>query len=630
MLDIIRNASNSLVFRIFLAILLLCFILLWGIPQLQTTHKQDLMTAGKSTITVNDYRLALADHSLQLAIAYHFGRMFTPSEMQQYKIPSFVFSQLQQDVLLDEQVRKLKINLSKDAIAHIISADSTFQTNGIFSKDLFRNYLGELQINENSFLNYYSKREKRNQLISAALSGVKTPDLFYKALALYQGETRTADYIIINPKEKKMIAEPNQETLQKWFEDHKKKFRSPEYRTISLLSITPAEFIKLKDITTDEAKSYYAKNISRFVTPEKRTIEELRFSTREDADNAAKKMADGLSFDDLVKIEKKTLNEIKRGPLAESELLKSLASEIFSLSQGQVSPVMNDIKGPVIIRVKQIIPSGTLPFESVLEDIRQTLAQNRAVDDMRNNYIAIENTRFEGASLKEIADQYKLPLRTITLDKTGKTIDGVALTDLPQQETLLSSIYQSDEGVDLDPLSLPGNGGYLWYKVDAIIPDRDRTLQEVKKDAIDQWKNEEIQRLLDEAAESALHQLVKGKSLSSLAEVFRVKKQTTQALRRQDTFEIFGSEGIKKLFSNPKGYCGIMTGSSATTRILYQIKEVTAPKNVTAHSLSHDVRKNVDTLMKEDLKLEMLQFANKEHPLKINSANHNQIFNTLR
>ncbi|EJF94271.1 hypothetical protein ME9_01192 [Bartonella taylorii 8TBB] len=629
MLDILRNATKSWVARIFLAILLVCFILLWGIPQLHTKSERDLLTSGKSTITVDDYRLALADQSARLALASHLGRMFTPDEIQQYKIPAFVFTQLQKDVLFDEQVRKLKISLSKDTMARILGADNMFQINGVFDKNLFRNYLQNLHISESNFLDYYTKKEKRNQLISASLSGIKAPNLFYKALALYQGESRIADYLVIDLKEKKTISDPEQETLQKWFETHRNEFRTPEYRTVSLLTMTSAEIVKLKDISADEVKAFYTQNTSHFRTPEKRTIEELRFPTREAADNAAKKIADGLSFDELVKAENKTLNDVKKGPFTENDLSSHLASEIFELKQGQISAVINDLQGPVIIRVTHIEPSVSIPFEKVEENIRQTLAQNRAVDDMRNNYTAIENARFEGASLKELAEQYKLPMRTITIDKTGKTIEGVILTDLPQKDILLNAIYQSNEGIDLDPLPLQ-KGGYLWYRVDKIIPARDKTFEEAKRDALSQWKSEEVQRLLDEKAKDALKQLTEGKTLVSLAKTLGVIKQTTQALRRQDSSEILGAEGVKALFSGPKGHYGIVKGPVAKNRIIYQIKTVTIPQDITAHTLSSDIRTNIDMIMREDLKLEMLQIANKEDPLEINSTYYNQIFNTLQ
>ncbi|WP_139413065.1 peptidyl-prolyl cis-trans isomerase [Bartonella mastomydis] len=629
MLDVIRSATNSWICRVFLAILLLCFVLLWGIPRLHTKSERDLITSGKSIVTIDDYRLALADQSARLAQAAHLGRMFTPNEMQQYQIPAFVFNQLQQNVLLDEQVRKMKISLSKDTIARTIGSDKMFQINGIFDKNLFYNYLQHLRISESAFLNYYTKQEKRNQLIAALLSDMKAPDLFYKALALYQGEMRNADYLVIDLKGKQTIADPDHETLQKWFETHQSEFRAPEYRTVSLLSMELNDFVKPNDISIDEAKAYYTQNASRFVTPEKRIFEELRFPTREEADKAAKKIADGLSFDELVKTEKKTLKDIKKGPLAENELPPHLASEIFELQQGQVSSVINDLQGPVLIRVTHIEPTSSLPFEKVEENIRQTLAKNRAADEIRNNYVSIENARFEGASFKELADQYKLTLRTITLDKTGKTLEGTVLTDLPQKDTLLNAIYQSNEGADLDPLSFQ-NGGYLWYKVDKIIPARDKTLEEAKIDVLSQWKNEEIQRLLDEKAQNALKQLMEGKSFVALAQALGVTKQTTPLLRRQDPSEILGVEGIKTLFSGPQGHYGIIKGPVATNRIVYQIKSVTMPKDITPHTLPPEVRTNIDLMVSEDLKLEMLQSANQEHPLEINSKNYNQIFNALQ
>ncbi|WP_455474560.1 peptidyl-prolyl cis-trans isomerase [Bartonella sp. B30(2025)] len=629
MLDIIKNATNSWISKTFLAILLLCFILLWGIPQLSTTSERDLITSGKSTATVDDYYLALLDQSAHLALAYRLGRMFMPYEMQQYKIPSFVFNQLQQNILLDEQARKMKINLSKNAVARAISGDDMFQENGSFSKDLFFSYLQQLRINENSYIDYYIKKEKRNQILSASLADMKAPDLFYKALAFYQGESRIANYFIIELKEKEAISLPNQEILQKWFKNHKSEFRAPEYRTVSFLSMEPAELVKPDDISIEEAKAYYTQNSSRFITPEKRTIEELLFPTREAADEAAKKIANGLSFDDLVKTEKKAVHNIQKGPFSKSELPHYLASEIFKLKQGQISAVINDLQGPIIIRVTHITPQSQISFENAKKDIQQILAQTYAADYMRNNYTNIENARFEGASLKELADQYNLPLRTITLDKSGQTIEGTVFTDLPQKDIFLTSIYQANEESNFDSLPLQG-GGYLWYKIDKIIPARDRTLEEVEQDAIIQWKSEEFQRLLNEKAEAALKQLAKGKSFSSLAHELGFTQQTTPALRREDSSEILGTEGIKALFSGPKNHYGIIKGPEMKSRIIYQIKEVIIPENISANTIEPSVRNSINIMIKEDLKLEMIEAANKEHPFKVNYDNYNQIFDSFQ
>ncbi|WP_336276242.1 peptidyl-prolyl cis-trans isomerase [Bartonella sp. CB178] len=627
MLDIIKNATNSRLARFFLAILLLCFILLWGMPQPNIKRERDLITSGKSTTTIDDYYLTLVDQSSRLALAYRLGRLFTPDEMQQYQIPTFVFNQLQQDTLLNEQARKMKISLSKDAIARAISADNMFQENGIFNKALFFGYLQQLRINENNFLDYYVQKEKRNQILSASLTGIKAPDTFHKALALYQGESRIADFFIIDLKEK--VAAPTQEILQEWFETHKNEFRTPEYRTVSLLSMKLADFIKPADISVDEAKAYYAQNSSRFITPEKRIIEELRFPTREAADNAAQKIAEGVNFEDLVKAEKKTLDDIKKGPFAKNELPNYLASEVFELKHGQVSAVINDLQGPVIIRIAHITPSNPIPFKDAEQDIRQILAQNRAADYVRKSYTEIENARFEGASLKELSKQYELSLRTVTLDKAGKIIGGTDITDLPQKDILLNAIYQANEGSDFDPLPLQG-GGYLWYRIDEIIPARNQTLEETEQAAVSQWTDEEIQRLLDKKAEDIFKQLSEGKSFISLIHELGVTQQTTPALRRRDSFKTFGTAGVKALFSGPKNHYGIIKTPMAKNRIIYQIKEVIAPGDTSADIPSADTRESINMMVKEDVMMEMLKAANKEHPLTINGANYNQIFNALQ
>ncbi|MFT4347251.1 peptidyl-prolyl cis-trans isomerase [Bartonella ancashensis] len=626
MLNSIRNAASHWIARVFFTILLLCFVFLWGVPQLYTTHKEDLISSGKSTITIDSYRLALFDQALRIASASQLGRMFSQDEIQQYRIPAFVFDQLRQDVLLDEQAYRMKIGLSKDMLAHIISADNVFQNDGVFDERLFFNYLKQSNVNQNNLLDFYAQKGKRNQLVAASLDGMKLPDILHKALFLHKEEKRVADYFIISVNKDKKIIDPDPETLQKWFDARKDHFRSPEYRTVSLLSMSPKEVVKQENISIDEIRDYYTQNASRFTTPEKRIIEELRFSTREAADEAAQKIIKGLSFENLVKAEKKTLKEITKGPLGKNEFPDYLASEIFELKQGQISPVINSLQGPLIIRVIRIIPSGPVSFEKVKEEILQTLIQNRATTVIRNQYAAVEDSRFEGLSFEELSNQYNLPLRKITLDRTGKTIEGTVVADLPQKETLLKAIYQSTENAELDPIPLHG-GGYVWYQVDQIIPSRSRPLAEVKQDAIAQWKHEEAQRILDEKANNILKQLTEGKKFDALADQLGVKKQTTQALRRQDSLDLFGKEGIKALFSGPKGHYGAVKSTTEESRIIYKVITLTVPENVEDLTISPDIRASMDMMIREDLKLGMLQFANSEHPVKINGQNYNRIFN---
>lgn len=629
MLDTIRNAVNSWIAKVFLGILVLCFVLLWGVPELRKNSGSDLFISGKSTIKMETYHLALGDRTMRYSLALNPPHLLTPGEAQQYGIPQMVLNELQQDVILDEQARLMKIGVSKDGIANAIGRDKIFYQQGSFSKNLFLDYLRQLRTSEAEIVAYYETKEKRDQLLGAVLGDVKVPDVFSSALQTYQEETRSADYIVITPKEIGALNTPSQEELDKWYDAHKIQFRAPEYRKATIMLLTIDQLAKPEDVSIDEAKAYYTQNASRYISPEKRKIEELRFKTREDADAAQKKLQNGMTFDDLVKSEHKTLAEITKGPLAKNELPTTIATDIFNLTQNSISDVINDLEGPVIVRMTEVVPSAPIPFEQAEKEIRIILAKNNATQAMREDHDAIENARFEGVSLQDIAKQYNLSLREITIDEKGETPDGQTLTDLPQQSILLDAIFQASEGADMDPIAVQG-GGYLWYRLDSVTAARDRTLDEVKTAVVDGWKTDETQKLLDDKASKVEHELKDGKSLDDLAKALKVKKQTARGLQRGVAAEILGAEGVSAVFAGAKGHSGATKGAIADNRIIYLVTETVEPLSTSVQSLAPETRKNINMAMSSDLQYEILFAGNKENPVKVDPANFNQIVKNLQ
>ena len=629
MLDTIRSAVNSWVAKVFLGLLVLCFVLLWGVPELRRTSGHDLFISGKSTIKADTYKLALRDQTMRFSVANRLPRLLSEGEAQQYGIPQLVLAQLQQDVLLDEQARLMKIGVSKDGIARAIGADRFFQQEGHFDRNLFNSYLRQLNIREGDFVDYFAGKEVRDQIIYPSTDGMKAPDAFYAALKNYRGETRSVDYLVISPKEAGKLKEPTADDLQKWFDSHISEFHAPEYRQVTLMEMTPDSLIKPADVSTDEAKEYYTANASRFVSPEERTVEILRFKTREEADNASAKLGKGMTFEELVNSEHKTLKDITKGPAPKTGFSSTIASDIFGLDLNKVSDVINDLEGPVIMRVVNITPQGPVPFEKAEQNIRETLAKNNAAKAMRDDHDAIENARFEGVSLDELAQQYKLKLRKITVDSKAQAPDGQAVADLPQQSILVDGIFQAAEGADLDPIAIQG-GGYLWYRVDKVINARDKALDEVKDKVIEGWKADELQKVLDDKASQLETELNNHKTLDDLAKELGVTKKTAHGLKRGGSDEVLGADGVNAAFSGPKGHTGVSKASNSNQRIVYLVTESVQPLNTDANSLEPDIKENIDAMMATDLRMEMLQLANEMAPVKADTQNLKTITNSLQ
>ena len=629
MLDTIRSAVNSWIAKVFLGLLVLCFVLLWGVPELRRTSGHDLFTSGKSTIKANTYRFALQDQIKLFSSSNRLPRLLSEAEAAQYGLPQMALSQLQQDVLLDEQVRLMKIGVSKDGIARAIGADRFFQQQGQFNRTIFLSYLKQQGLPEADFIDYLAGKEKRNQLVYSAVNDMTAPNVFYSALLNYRNETRSVDYLLVTKKEIGEIKDPTSEQLQKSFDTHKAEFHAPEYRQVTLMEMTPESLLKPADISEDEIKDYYTRNASRFISPEERTVQILRFKTRQEADNASAKLRDGTTFEDLVSEEHKTLEDITKGPAAKTGFSSTIARDIFELELNKVSDVINDLEGPVIMRVVKITPQGPTPLEKAEPDIRNRLAKENAANAMRDNHDAIENARFEGVSLDELAKQYKLDLRKVTIDSKAQTPDGQAVGDLPQQSMLVDNIFQAAEGADLDPIAIKG-GGYLWYRVDKVVNARDRTLDEVKDKVVALWKADETQRLLDEKASKLEQELKDHKTLDNLAQELGVAKKTARGLKRGGSDEVLGADGINAAFSGPKGHSGVSKAADKEQRIVYLVTESVEPLNTDPKSLEPQLKTNIDAMVGADLGLAILDLANAKAPVKYNVENLKAITNKLQ
>jgi len=615
MLDKLRSAVNSWIIRIFLGILLVSFAL-WEIPSV--FHHQSsnvLMTSGKSVIRPQTYQFVLND--ITMRNSYAAGRYLTQDEINGLAIPRRVFSRMYSDVILDEEARQMKIGASDAGTAHLLGQDPLFRgPDNRFDKNRFIAYIQQIRATQDDVFSYLGAQAKRNQITASATGGLKAPDTLYSALLLYQRETRTADYLKLTPAFIGTVADPDEKTLADWFENNKSRFRAPEYRQITYMRMSVKDITHPQDVTEEAVKTFYEQNRERYSTPEKRTIEQLRFNTREAADVAAAKLAAGMSFDRLAAEEKQTLASIRKGPLTKAELPMLMASDVFNLARGSDSAVINDIQGPVIVRVVAVEQGETKPLASVQKEIRNEIADSAATATLRHNQKKIENSRFEGATLKELAAEYGLVVQTVTLDADGRAPDGKKLTDLLEPALLIPNVFQSAAGVDADPL---GSGdGYLWYHVDKIIASHERPLDQVRDEAISVWKELETRRLLDEKAADMKKELDDGISLDVIAIRNKFAKKTESELQRGNASKKPEAEATMAIFSGPKGTSGVAPGADGNSRIVFKVTDVAEPLNTGAESLSLRERNAVSIHLMDDLIVELISFARAAHPVEIN------------
>ncbi|KXF77354.1 peptidylprolyl isomerase [Paramesorhizobium deserti] len=621
MLDSLRDAARSWVAKLLLGVLVLSFAV-WGIADVFRggLSSNAVLSAGRSEVSTTEFRLAY-DRQLQF-LSQRFNQRLTREQAQALGITNQVLSQLVAGVVLDEEARHMNLGLSKDRLARLTAEDPAFHdASGRFNPSRFSDVLRQVGMRPQDYLQNRAQVARRQQIVEAVTDGIKAPDTLLKALALYQGESRTIDYITLPLSSAGEIPNPSDSDLKAYFDAHLAEYKAPEYRKITYVKLEPEDIADLSSVTPEEIKDYYDKNISRYTTQETRAVEQLSFPDADAAKAAHEKILAGSSFDDIVKEQGKTLDDVKLGTLEKGSLLdQPIADAAFALAQGGVSDVVNGAFGPVILRVTAITPRTVKPLSEVEAEIRKTIAVTQAASAVLGVHDNYEDERSSGATMAEAAAKLKLKAVTVdAVDSSGNGPDGKPVADIPDQARLLPAAFQTDPGLDNDPLPI-GTNGYLWYQVDGVTPARDRTLDEVKDKVVEQWKAEEAQKRLMAKAEELKKRLDDGTTLDALASELSLDKQTKRGITRSSTDTELSAQAVAQVFGGPDGMSGIAPAASDNAQIVFKVVESVEPAGVGPDTIPEDQRQGFAARLSDDLLDQLVAKLQTEFPVTVNQA----------
>ncbi|WP_137128797.1 peptidylprolyl isomerase [Rhizobium sp. FY34] len=576
MLDSLRTASRSWVSKLLLLLLVASFAI-WGVSaSIMSPNSTSVMTVGDQRISPEEFRLA---YQRQLAtLSRQFGTQLTTEQARAFGIDQQAFSQLAAGASLDQLSQDMRLGLSQDRLAGLIAQDPAFLGNdGRFDRQLFSTRLRNAGLREEDYIKERSKVAVRSQIVDAVSDGFQPPKVLTDVLKQYRDQSRDVSYLLLSYANIDPVKAPSDVVLGAWYEGVKARYRAPEQRRFSYLTLQPSDVADPTSVTDEQVRAEYERRKDSYKTPETRTVEQLAFPSKEMAQAALQQMKERqLTFDALVSDQGKSAADVMLGDFTRDQLPDAaIATAVFALGpQGGVTPVVEGAFGPVVLRVTNVRPEVTRSFDAVKDDIRRQLSLSAAAQDVQSVHDRVEDMRGSGSSLEEAAAQLKLKTGTITSDRSGQDDAGKPVAGLPASESLLTEVFRTDVGAESLPANL-GNDGYVWFDVREVIPERDRTLSEVRDRALADWTNEQQRSALSAKAEELKLRLENGATLAAIGEDLGLAVETKTSLRRQAGDDaIFGAEAIKAAFAGPAGINTTASGADGDSRLLMHVDAV--------------------------------------------------------
>jgi peptidyl-prolyl cis-trans isomerase D len=597
---------------------------IWGIGDIfRGFGRSTFAKIGKTEVTIEQFR-ALYTDKLQ-ALGRQFGRPITLEQARAFGIDQQIKNQIISEMLLDERVRTLRLGISDAEIARRIMQDPGFQgPSGQFDRQRFVELLRNAGFTEQRFVAEQRRTLLRQQLIGTITGAPIAPTAMVEATDRFQNEQRTIEYVLFDRAHAGEVAAPAADVLAQYFEPRKAQFRAPEYRKVVIVALIPAERARWMEISDEDLKRAYEERKVRLATPERRQIQQIVFPKAEDARAASERIAKGETFEAIAKERGLADNDIDLGTVTRAAMLdRVVADAAFALKEGDVSAPVQGRFGTVLLRVIKIEPEKVPTFEEAAEQLRTDLANERAKSEVTTIYDKVEDERSLGKPLTETAEKLKLAARTVEMDRSGRDPSNQPIANLPQQQRLIAGVFAADIGTDNDPLQV--DGGYAWYEVSGITPERDRTLEEVKDQVEARWREDEVANRLRTKAATFLDKVKGGTALAEAAAADSLNVETRAEIKRASTTPPLTERTLDAIFRTAKDAFGSAPAEQPGEQLVFRVTNVVEPTTDLASEESKRLRGALNNAMVGDVQAEYIQLLEREIGVTVNERALQQV-----
>lgn len=464
------------------------------------------------------------------------GDNFDPREFESLENKLLVLDQL-----VDEQVVRLaaedsRIVIGDAAVRDYISNITAFQRDGKFDPEQYQLVLAQSAPPRSPAQFEQLVRESLQQSIipsALAQSGFATKGESERLLKL-MGETRDVELAML-PAPEADTREVSGADIKKWYDGHLQDFRQPEQVSIEYVELNAASVPPVAQADEATLRRRYEDEKARFVAPEQRLASHILITAGSDAAaqkaaeaKAAKLAADakqpGADFAALAsansedpgsKVEGGDLGWVDKGVM-----VAPFEQALFAMKPGEISgPVKTDF-GYHVLKLREIKGGEGKSFEDVRDQLaaEQLQADNeRAFNEFSGRLVDLVYKN--PTALEPAAKEVGLPVQTqgpFTRDGASGVIANSAVLRAAFSDVLVQ------DGTVSDPIEIGPNHTVL-IRVTAHTAEQALPLDKAREQVIAAVRADRVEQASLQAADALLAKLAAGQTLQALASSDRLQ-----------------------------------------------------------------------------------------------------------
>jgi len=509
----IREKSQGVFAWIILVVICVPFAL-WGIQNYIGGASEDaIVTVNGKEFFQNDVNKAYQQYSQNFA-----GMNVDEATLRQQAMLKLV-----KDEVLLQHVREEGLVIPDAEARAFIQSLEYFQVDGKFDKSRYKTLLNAQQLSSTQFIQRIKQAQVMEQyqrsILASSFATQEDIELFFKI----QNQQRDIDYLVVplTPT----TETPNDEAVNNYYQQHQDLYKTTEQVSIEYVSLSLDDLAQKVAVTDEQLHNFYEDQKDLYSTKERRKISHILFSFGKDGNDeavlakalAAQKQLATKTFEALAaEVSDDKITAKNGGDLGLFEiggLEKSLEDAVSQLKLGEVSPPIKSSFGYHLLKVTELIPSKTKPFDEIKAEVTKAFQRKEAETSFYEMAERLAEVSYESPdNLTSVAETLGVDIQKTPLFSKNKG-DGIA------SEAIIRTAAFSDDvlaGNNSEPIEL-GADKVIVLRVLQHQAANIRPLAAVKEQIITTLSKQQAQQQAVNTATEIKKQLVTGQEIQTIA-----------------------------------------------------------------------------------------------------------------
>jgi peptidyl-prolyl cis-trans isomerase D len=468
---------------------------------------------------------------------------FSEEELKQLRQQAL--DDLIERTLILQEADRLGITINQDETRKRIAETPAFQRGGQFDKTLYLRQLSASRMTPGEF----EKAMQISGLIAKLLDGVRdTAKLSDKELfELYRMENEKANlqFIKVDSPRFEDGIEVSPEELKAYYEESKENYRIPERVKVRYLAFDPQQYKEKEEITQEELEQSYRINKERFTQEKQVSARHILIkadkekgsageeAARTKAEDIRKRIDQGEDFAKLAEQFSEDPGTASKGgnlgSFKKGQMVKPFEEAAFSLTPGEVSPVVKSQFGFHIIKVESVEEEKVQSLEEVRSTLEEEMKAEKANQTVRREARRAGSLIYRSGNLVEYADEQNLKVEETDFFAQGEPIGKIGIN-----KEVSDAIFELKAG-EVSPVVSAGKNYYVFQLVEreeSSLPPLEKVKDAVTRNLKKERANEKAQK----EADRILKELSSGVPMEQLAEKEGYAVEETGAFTRSSNF----------------------------------------------------------------------------------------------